>query len=130
MAFFDQLLSPPTVDALSEQQTVFLSETTPDLTAIRSVPVEVLKDISTAIGTLQILDGSASTNGSSPIAAIGSSDIVIVIVGHQYGVPDASGISLTEQQYLEGLRRGKRIQIYLRAEDAPIPPGEFEPNID
>jgi hypothetical protein len=61
------------------------------------------------------------------LAEVRKSDILVVIVGHQYGslVPKKS-ISYSEAEYCEGFRLGKTCLVYMRGDNVPIPPMYME----
>ena len=50
-----------------------------------------------------------------------ASDLLVVIVGLKYGsLPPGMGISYSQAEYEEGVRREKPCLVYLRDDDVPI----------
>jgi hypothetical protein len=106
---------------------VFICSTYRDLSGEREGVME-------AIRRLQHLHDSMEYFGARPnlpietcLDQVRRSDVMIVIVGHLYGsiVPEA-GVSYTEAEYNEGVRLGKPCLVYMRDEDALIPPKYME----
>jgi Domain of unknown function (DUF4062) len=107
--------------------TVFLCSTYADLANERQHILDAVRRLSLQHDSMEFFGARSDLPIETCLAEVRRSDILVVVVGHRYGslVPEL-GISFSEAEYREGQRLGKPCLVYLRDENAPILPRDFE----
>jgi len=115
---------------------VFLSSTTRDLAAYRKVAREVIEAVNDTFSRRFTLkqesmdgqgqDGDATTPLEVSRAWVRDSDWVVLIVAWNYGyVPPGEACSVTESEYREAIKQGKKCFVFLAGELSDPPAFRF-----
>lgn len=112
---------------MTRQLTVFLCSTYADLAEERDRVLDAVRRLQLQHDSMEFFGARAGLPIETCLAEVRRSDVLVVVVGHRYGslVPDL-GISFSEAEYREGQRLGKPCLVYLRDENAPVLPKDFE----
>lgn len=112
---------------MTRQLTVFLCSTYTDLAEERDRVLDAVRRLQLQHDSMEFFGARTGLPIETCLAEVRRSDVLVVVVGHRYGslVPDL-GISFSEAEYREGQRLGKPCLVYLRDENAPVLPRDFE----
>lgn len=107
--------------------TIFLCSTYTDLADERQRILDAVRRLQLQHDSMEFFGARADLPIETCLTEVRRSDILVVVVGHRYGslVPEL-GISFSEAEYREGRRLGKPCLVYMRDENAPIAPRNFE----
>ncbi|MFL5385409.1 MAG: TIR domain-containing protein [Longimicrobiaceae bacterium] len=109
--------------------TVFLCGTHRDLVPERNAVIQAIRELQAEHDTMEFFGARPHPPLATCLEEVGRSDVLVVIVGHRYGdFAPGREVSFTEAEYEEGIRLDKPCLVYLRREDVPILPGDFEQN--
>ncbi len=107
--------------------TIFISSTVADLSNERKSVLDAIKALQLKHESMEYFGARPSRPIETCLEEVKKSDALIVIVGHRYGsVVSGMNVSYTEAEYNEGLKLGKPILVYLKSDDVPVLPSQFE----
>lgn len=108
---------------------VFISSTVTDLSRERESVIKAIQTLKLKHESMEYFGSRASRPIDTCLEEVRKSDTLVVIVGHRYGslVPEMD-VSYTEAEYNEGYKLRKPILVYLKSDDVPVLPSQFERN--
>ncbi len=107
--------------------TVFLCSTYADLAKERGAILDGIRKLQLQHDSMEFFGARASRPIEACLDEVRQSDIVVVVVGHLYGIIEAQlGVSFSEAEYQEAFRLRKPCLVYLRDEDVPVLPKHVE----
>lgn len=106
---------------------IFVCSTFSDLAQERESVLDAIHRLKLLHASMEFFGARAEQPIETCLQEVQASDILVVIVGHQYGsiVPDR-GVSYSEAEYAEGFRLSKPCLVYIRSDDVPILPQQME----
>lgn len=106
---------------------VFISSTYDDLVDERRAVIEAVGKLQYQHDSMEFFGARANRPIEICLDEVRQSDVVLLILGHQYGstVPGLD-ISFTEAEYNEAYRLKKPCLVYLRSENIPVLPKYIE----
>lgn len=111
--------------------TVFLCSTFADLTDERQKVLEAVRRLQLGHDAMEFFGARPDLPIETCLAEVRRAHILVVLLGHRYGsvVPEL-GISYSEAEYREGRRLNKPCLVYMRDENTPVLPRNFEQDPD
>lgn len=110
-----------------ERLAVFICGTSNDLVLEREAVLDAIRRLQFVHVSMEFFGARDKQPIETCLEEVRKSDILLVIVGHQYGslVPNRQ-ISYSEAEYDEGYRLRKPCLVYMRDENVPILPKHME----
>lgn len=117
--------------AVNSTMTVFVCSTFSDLSNERERVLDAIRRLQLQHDSMEVFGARANQPIETCLREVGRSNILVVIVGHQYGslVP-GMGVSFSEAEYNEGYALNKPCLVYMRDENVPILPKHMERDPD
>ncbi|GEM_PF-4464592 len=93
---------------------VFISSTVKDLKDYRLCLIKGLQKISLKVVAMELWAASSSTPLNVCLKNVRDSDVFVCLIGHHYGSIDKkTGLSFTELEYKEAIKRKKKCLVFL-----------------
>ncbi len=108
---------------------IFLSSTYSDLRPERELAQDVIIRLKQQFIGMEFFPASDQTPLEVCLSQIESSDVVILIIGHRYGVVSREfGKSIVELEYEQAIRQKKRVLVFIKADTSLVSAEHFECN--
>ena len=116
---------------MSAPFTVFVCSTFDDLEREREGVLDAIRRVQSRHNAMEFFGARPGRPIDVCLDEVRNSDLLVVIVGLKYGsLPPGMGISYSQAEYEEGVRREKPCLVYLRDDDVPILPKYVERDPD
>jgi len=99
---------------------VFISSLVSGYERFRDAAAEAIELLGHTVVRAEELPAAASTAQQACLAAVREADVVILLLGERYGVPQASGLSATHEEYREARER-KPVLVFVESGVTPEP---------
>jgi tetratricopeptide (TPR) repeat protein len=116
---------------MSDSFTVFVCSTFDDLEQEREAVLDAIRRVQSRHNAMEFFGARPGRSIDVCLDEVRKSDLLVVIVGEKYGsLPTGMGVSYSQAEYEEGVRREKPCLVYLRDEDIAILPKFVEQDPD
>ncbi len=106
---------------MSASFSVFVCSTFDDLEPEREAVLDAIRRVQSRHNAMEFFGARPGRPIDVCLDEVRKSDLLVVIVGLKYGsLPSGMGVSYSQAEYEEGVRREKPCLVYLRDDDVPI----------